>query len=213
MSDPIENDAARAAIAGGGPAGAEAAREMLKREFQHLRSGWWWFLLLGILLVVCGTAAIVFPALTLLTSFAAVVVLGVALMVSGAAMIVGAFWAGRWSGFLLQVLVGLFYLVCGLMITDAPGPSLAVLALFVASLFIVLGAFRVVAAFMIRFPQWGWALLNGVITLLAGLIIYRHFPQSALWVVGILVGVEMLFNGWSWIMLAMAIRGIPKEAE
>ena len=47
---------------------------------------------------------------------------------------------------------------------------------------------------MIRFPQWGWALLNGAITMLVGIIIYRQLPIDALWVVGLLVGVEMLFQ-------------------
>jgi uncharacterized membrane protein HdeD (DUF308 family) len=77
----------------------------------------------------------------------------------------------------------------------------------------VLGTFRALAALVIRFPQWGWALLNGAITLLAGLVIYRHLPYSAPWVVGLLVGLEMLLNGWSWIMLSTALRRIPKEVR
>jgi uncharacterized membrane protein HdeD (DUF308 family) len=54
-------------------------------------------------------------------------------------------------------------------------------------------------------------LFNGVITLLLGIVIYRHLRESFLWVIGILVGVELLLNGWSWIMLSLAIRKIPKE--
>jgi uncharacterized membrane protein HdeD (DUF308 family) len=83
---------------------------------------------------------------------------------------------------------------------------------FLAVSFIVMGAFRTLAALMIRFPQWGWALLNGVITLLAGIVIYRQLPLDALWVIGLLVGLEMLFNGWTWIMLACAIRRLPEQA-
>ena len=59
----------------------------------------------------------------------------------------------------------------------------------------MVGAFRTVAAFFVRFPHWGWAALNGVITFLLGVIIYRHFPESALWLIGVLVGVEMLLHG------------------
>jgi CRP-like cAMP-binding protein len=51
---------------------------------------------------------------------------------------------------------------------------------------------------LLRYPQWGWSLLNGVITLLAGIVIYRHFPESAIWVIGLLVGLEMLFSGWKY---------------
>jgi uncharacterized membrane protein HdeD (DUF308 family) len=86
------------------------------------------------------------------------------------------------------------------------------MAAFVAAFFIIVGIFRILAALVIRFPHWGWAMLNGVVTLLCGVIIYRHFAQSAVWVVGILVGLELLFHGWNWLMLSQAIRRIPAEA-
>ena len=54
-------------------------------------------------------------------------------------------------------------------------------------------------------------MFNGIITLLLGIVIYRHLLESALWVIGILVGMELIFNGWSWIMLALAVKKIPKE--
>jgi uncharacterized membrane protein HdeD (DUF308 family) len=182
----------------------------LREEFQHLKAHWWWFLLLGILLAVCGTIALIFPAVTIITSFAAVVVLGVMLMISGIATIIAAFWAGRWSGLLVQLLIGILYLVAGITIADAPERSAVILTLFLASLFIVAGVFRAVAALVIRFPHWGWTLLNGVVTLLMGIVIYRHFPEAALWVIGVLVGVDLVFQGWSWIMLATAIRSLPE---
>ena len=57
----------------------------------------------------------------------------------------------------------------------------------------------------------GLVLLNGLVTFLVGYVIYRQLPSDAPWVIGLLVGVEMLFHGWTWIMLAMAIRSLPKE--
>src|SRR5262245_18920623 len=111
-------------------------RPQLHEEFRHVRSHWWWFLLLGILLAVCGTAALTLPTLAVLTSFAVVVILGVALMLSGVATIVTSFWAGKWSGTLLQLLVVILYLVAGFAITDTPGQSAAMLTLFIAAMFI-----------------------------------------------------------------------------
>jgi uncharacterized membrane protein HdeD (DUF308 family) len=186
-----------------------SAVKPLERELGHLKSTWWCFFLLGILLVLCGTAALVFPALTVLTSFAVVVILGIALLVGGVATIITSFWVGKWSGTLLQLLVGILYVVAGFVITDTPVASAMTLTVFAAAFFIVVGAFRTLAAFVVRFPHWGWAALNGVITFLLGVIIYRHFPQSALWVIGVLVGVEMLFHGWMWIMLSLALRNVP----
>jgi uncharacterized membrane protein HdeD (DUF308 family) len=188
-----------------------ACQSGTKHELHHLRSGWCWFLLLGVLLVICGTAAVIFPALTVITSVVAIGVLGVILMIAGIATIIGAFWAGKWSGFLVQLLVGILYLVAGFMVTDRPLISVLFLTIFLAVSFMMMGAFRALAALVIRFPQWGWALLNGVITFLVGVVIYRHLPFDALWVVGLLVGLEMLFNGWTWIMLALAIRRLEKS--
>jgi uncharacterized membrane protein HdeD (DUF308 family) len=189
-----------------------ACNEQLRQEFRHLRRDWWWLFLFGILLVVCGTAAVISPAVTALTSLAAVVVLGVVLMIAGIATIITSLWAGKWSGMLVQLLVGILYVVLGFMITDKPVQSVMAMTLFVAAFCIVAGIFRVVAALSIRFPYWGWSLLNGMITFLLGVIIYHHFPQSAIWVLGLLIGLELLFNGWTWIMLSLAIKQIPEEA-
>jgi uncharacterized membrane protein HdeD (DUF308 family) len=199
------------------PCGCESSGvEQLRSEFQHLRSEWWWFLLYGILLVVCGTACVVFPALTVLTSFVAVVLLGMALIVGGIATIIAAFWGGRWSGLLLQVLVGVLYLVVGYTIMEAPWlKSVEALTLFVAAFFVVAGGFRILASLMMRFPFWGWSLLNGIVTFLLGVIIYRlynQFPPSAVWILGLLIGIEMLLNGWTWVMMSLAIKKIPARA-
>ena len=186
------------------------AEAVLKHELGHLRSSWCWMFSLGILLLLCGTTAIIYPVLS---SLAAVSVLGVVLIIGGVATIVGAFWAGKWSGLLVQLLVGILYVGAGFVVTDRPLISALLLTVFIAVSFIVMGTFRALAAMLIRFPQWGWALLNGVVTLLAGIVIYRQLPFDALWVVGLLVGLEMLFNGWTWIMLSLALRRLPAESR
>jgi uncharacterized membrane protein HdeD (DUF308 family) len=184
----------------------------IRHELSHMRDKWFWFFLLGILLVAGGTLAISYP---FVTSASVAIILGAILMVEGIATVVGAFWAGKWSAFLLHVLVGVLYVVAGFTITESPLESVAIMTLFIAAFLVVLGIFRIVAALTVRFPQWGWALLNGVVTLLAGLIIfrlYRNCPANAFWIIGLLVGLELLFNGWTWIMMALAIRNLPKEA-
>jgi uncharacterized membrane protein HdeD (DUF308 family) len=133
-------------------------------------------------------------------------------MVGGIATIVASVWAGKWSGTLVQMLVGILYLVVGFMITEEPIRAAATLTAFIAAFFIVAGAFRIIAALSVRFPLWGWALLNGIVTFLLGVVIYRNFPQNIFWVIGLLVGIEMLFHGWTWIMLSLAIRRIPAKA-
>jgi uncharacterized membrane protein HdeD (DUF308 family) len=197
--------------AAGRPAGLGDFAAGLRHELIHMRSHWLWFALLGALLVICGTAAIIFPHLTVITTFAATTVMGILLMLGGVATVISAFWAGRWSGLLLQLLVGILYIACGFVVTENPVVSALAITVFLAVSFIVLGTFRIIAALMLRFPQWGWALLNGVVTLLAGVVIYRQLPFDAFWVLGLLIGLEMLFNGWTWIMLALSLRSLPAE--
>ncbi len=187
------------------------ASPTIEHEFAHIGEHWWWFLLLGVLLAICGTLAIVFPPVMFGTSIAVPVVLGVLLMIGGVATIINSFWAGKWGGFLLQLLVGILYLACGFVFTENPFETAAFLTLFIAIVFIVMGVFRTVAALVIQFPQWGWALLNGVVTFLAGVVIYRAYPNDALWVIGLLIGLEMLFNGWMWIMLSLGLRHLHKR--
>jgi uncharacterized membrane protein HdeD (DUF308 family) len=179
---------------------------MVRHELHHVRSHWWCFLLLGVLLLVCGTSAIVFP---FLASVVAISFLSIILLVAGVATLVGSFWTGRWSGFLVSVLVGILYLAAGFVVSERPLLSIMMVTVYLAVSFMVMGMFRILAAMVIRQPQWGWTLLNGSVTFLLGLSIYRHLPLDAVWVIGLLIGLELLFSGWSWIMLSLEIRRIP----
>lgn len=181
----------------------------VRRELGHLRSHWWWLLVLGIVLLLAGGVAVIVPAATAMTSLAAVVFFGVLLMGVGASIIAASFWAGRWSGFLVQLLVGIVYFIAGLTIAELPGQSTILVTLLLATLFMIGGIFRAVAALTMRFPHWGWTLLNGVVTFVLGAAIYRHVAEASLWLIGTLIGVDMLLHGLSYIMLAVAIRRLP----
>jgi uncharacterized membrane protein HdeD (DUF308 family) len=184
-----------------------SAAEFVKHELHHVRKHWWWFLSLGILLLVCGILSIVFPAIS---SWAAITVLSIVLMVAGVATIIGSFWAGKWGGFLVQMLVGMIYVAASLVMQKDPLLTVAIITAYVAITFIVMGLFRILSTLVIRFPQWGWSLLNGCVTLLLGVVILRDFRQGDWWIIGLLVGIEMLFAGLSWIMLSLEIRKIPE---
>ena len=111
-----------------------------------------------------------------------------------------------------------FYAVAGFAITEAPAESVVLLTLMLAGFFIVVGGFRIVSALTEKYPQWGWALVNGIITLMLGLIIFRSFrqldePKRAVWIIGLLIGLELMFAGWTWIMLSFAIKKLPSIQE
>lgn len=193
-----------------------AVDEYRKHELSHLSQEWWCFLVTGVLLLVAGTFSIAYP---LFTSVGVVILIGAVLIISGIATIVSAFWAGKWSAFLVHILSGLLYLVAGFVITETPVASLAFLTLMLAGFFVVGGGFRIVTALVEKYHHWGWGLVNGIVTLMLGLIIFRAFrhlpdePDGVLWVIGLLVGLELLFNGWTWVMLSLAIRKLPQTDD
>src|SRR5262249_42102857 len=178
-------------------------------ELHHVRNQWWCFLLLGIALVVVGSFCIADP---FVPSLGSVVVLGFLLITAGILQVVSSFWAGKWSGMLLHMLIGVLYAVVGYMIIDAPGISMLLLTKFIAIFLIVSGVVRIASALFVRFQDWGWVLLNGGVTLLLGVIINRQLPEAALWVIGLFIGIEMLFNGWVWVMLALGLRAVARQS-
>lgn len=189
-----------------------AGRELMEQEFSHLRSEWLWLLLYGILLVLCGIVAIIFPAIS---TVAAMLILSIVLMIAGVATMIHSFWMGKWSGMLGQLFVGIIYLVLGIMIQSTPIATALAFTFILAAFFIVVGVFRVISSLVIRYPYWGWSLLNGIITFLLGVIIYRLYersPAESLWILGLLIGIEMLFHGWMWIVLSLGIKDLPKKA-
>lgn len=177
---------------------------------QSLRSKWGWFLALGIVLIVLGVISLTAPLLVTLTT---VMLFGLLLVIGGGAEFLSAFWASKWSGFFVLVFGGLLRLVVGIIMLEHPGPAAAGITLMLAVLLIVGGLVRIVISVTQRYPQWGWTALNGVVAFLLGVVIWREWPTASLWVIGTFVGVDLLFNGWSWVMLALAIRKFPQVAS
>jgi uncharacterized membrane protein HdeD (DUF308 family) len=177
-------------------------------ELQELRRNWGWFLVLGIGLILLGTLAI---GASCIATLATVWTFGILILIGGVVEIAGSFRAQRWSGFFLHVLAGVLYLVVGFFMLAHPVEAAAGLTLMLAALFLAGGLFRIILSLSHRFPGWGWTLLNGVITLLLGILIWRRWPEASYWVIGLFMGIELIFAGWSWVMLALAVRNVPKE--
>jgi uncharacterized membrane protein HdeD (DUF308 family) len=171
-----------------------------------LRGNWLWFVILGVALIVLGMAAI---SSAVIASLAVAVFIGVLMLMSGAAEILGAFWTRGWTGFFLHLLTGLLAIVIGLFFLRAPLNALLALTLLVAAFLMVGGIFKIIAALSFRFAAWGWPLLSGVIDLLLGIMIWMEWPGSGLWVIGLFLGINMLFRGVHWIALGLALRAMP----
>lgn len=167
-------------------------------------TSWWGALLLGILLVVAGI--FVLGDVVLATVISAIL-FGVVLLIAGAAEIFQAFSAPHWRGFLLRLLIGALYIVCGLMLVMDPLASSVVLTLIFAVGLIASGVVRMFQAF--QYWQWAGGLLlaSGIVGILAGLVILNKWPVSGLWVIGLVIGVDLLLHGIWWIALGWRLSG------
>jgi uncharacterized membrane protein HdeD (DUF308 family) len=171
---------------------------------------WGWFLALGIVLILAGLAAIAFP---LAGTIVAKVFLGWLFLVAGIVMVIHAFQAPGWQGFLWELLVGLLYVIAGGYLAFFPFAGLITLAIVLAVLFIAEGIFEVIQAFRVRPHEgWFWLLLSGLAALAVGVLIAIDLPGSAVWALGLLVGINLLFSGWSYIFLALAGRRAHEAA-
>jgi len=181
-------------------------------EFQVLHRHWFWFMALGLAMLVLGAFAVGWACIVTLT-VTATWIFGFLLLLSGIMEIVNAFSAEQWKGKLLHLLIGVLYVLVGVMVVDQPAEAAVGLTLLIALFLMIGGIFRMVFAISQRFPGWGWVLLNGVVSLMLGVLVYKQWPTSGLWLIGLFVGLELIFNGAAWVMLALSVRKPPATAE
>lgn len=163
-----------------------------------------WFTFLGIALIVAGVLAIIFP---FAGGLAVEVWVAVALTISGIAQIIHAFGARQWQGFLLGLIVGLLYLAAGVILWLNPIRGIVTLTVFLAAVMFVDGILRSIMAFQLR-PMAGWPLLlaGGILGIIVAIMIWRQLPISAFWVIGLLLGVNLIFSGIAFTSLARSAR-------
>lgn len=164
---------------------------------------WWRFALLGAGLLLLGL--FVLGHLTAAT-IASAIVFGAALLIGGAIQIWQAFSTREWGGFLLNLALGLLYLIFGLVLIANPVAASFALTLVFAAFLIASGVVR----FVLAWRYWqilGWLLvLSGAVAILAGGVILSGWPTSGLWVLGLILGIDFVMHGVWWIVFAFALR-------
>lgn len=166
-------------------------------------TSWWGAVLLGAVFIFAGIFVL---GDVVLATVISTIVIGLMVLVAGAAEILHAFSAPHWRGFLLRLLIGALYGVAGLMLLRNPLGASVILTLVFAVSLIASGVVRVFQAFQ----YWRWSggllLLSGIVGILAGLVILLKWPVSGLWVLGFLVGIDLLLHGIWWISLGIRLR-------
>lgn len=163
-----------------------------------------WFTILGIVLVIVGVLAIAFP---LFTTIVAKTFLGWLFLIGGVVQVVQAFYTQKWSEFLFNLLIGVLYVIVGGWLAFFPFTGIITLTIILAALFIVEGVLEIGMSMRIR-PRdgWVWMLISGIIAIAAGVLVFAGLPSTAEWAIGLLVGINILASGFSYIFLASAAK-------
>jgi len=158
----------------------------------------------GVLLIVFGMVAIGSP---FLAAVAVNVAIAWLIVLAGVVHVMLAFRAHGGGSMIWKLLVGLAYLIFGAYLIVHPLLGVASLTLVLASLFLVEGVLDIILFFRMR-PMGGssWVLVDGIVTLLLGLMIYTQWPSSSAWAIGTLVGVSMIVSGVTRVMMSLAVR-------
>lgn len=140
-----------------------------------------------------------------MATVASVFVVGIMMLVAGIAELINAFQMKSWGRFILWLLLGALYIVAGFTVLQNPLFAAAVLTLTLGIALIAAGIMRFVLAFSMKVGM-AWMMLSGAITVLLGLVIVAHWPFSSLYILGLFLGVDLVFAGVGRIALGLGLR-------
>jgi uncharacterized membrane protein HdeD (DUF308 family) len=173
---------------------------------QSIREHWKLFLAEGIILVILGIIGIIVPPIATL---AVEIFVGWLLLISGIAGLITTFGARHAPGFWWSLLSALLGIAAGAVLLLWPVSGIVSLTILLIAFFIIEGVISIMYAVEHKRElsgQWGWMLVSGIIDLVLAAIIFAGLPWTAVWALGLLVGINMLFGGSALIAMAMHAR-------
>ena len=177
-----------------------------------VRKHWRALLIEGVLLVILGLAAIIIPSVA---SIAVTVLIGGLFLIGGLVELALLIWTQRTPGFWWSLLSAVLAAGIGIIMLARPVQGTLTLTLLLSAYFAAEGVVTIMYALLHRrepATRWGWLIASGILDLVVGGLIIAALPGSALWAVGLLVGIDLMFGGFALIRMALAgrkIDGIP----
>jgi uncharacterized membrane protein HdeD (DUF308 family) len=176
-----------------------------------LRAKWGWIVALGVVYTVAGFIALGSVAMA---TVASVLVVGVMMIIAGIAELVYAFQIKSWGKFLVWALLGVLYIVAGFLTFENPLFAAVLLTLLLGASLVVSGIVRIFLAFNMKSEMpWVWVAFSGVITLLLGLLILARWPVNSVYILGLFLGIDLIFAGAGWIGLGLGLHRAPAQPQ
>lgn len=176
---------------------------------EAISSNWGWMLALGIIMLVLGIIGI---GATFTMTVVTVTFFGFLVLIGGAAQFVDAIRFRDVKNPIAGILIALLYIAVGYIMVRNPMLASATLTLFIAWALVAIGIMRIYVAFRMRgVSGWIWTLIGGIAAIVLGIMILNNWPESGLWVIGMFVSIELIFNGWSMIMISLAAKKMGQQ--
>ena len=176
-----------------------------------MRAKWGWIVALGTIYVLVGLIALYS---VVMATVASVFVVGIMMLIAGVAEVINAFQVKSWGKFFLWILLGVLYILAGLVTFENPLLAAALLTLVLGAALVASGIMRIILAFnMKEGTPWIAVVFSGVVTFLLGLIILAHWPVSSLYILGLFLGIDLVFAGDGWRDMMPAVPKAMKRAK
>lgn len=183
----------------------EAAAQVMREAMREtVRRHSLWYLVQGALMVLAGILALVYP---IISAVAVIVLLGWLLIISGVVQGISLIGARHVPHFWLQLISVVLSVVVGVLFLRNPGEGLLTVTLLLIVFFMVEGMSKVIFSLTIRpFPNWGWVLASGIVGILLALYLWASLPVTAIWLLGVLLGIQLICEGAALGYLAWKVR-------
>lgn len=170
---------------------------------QHLRHRWGWFVAVGAIVAVLGVAALI---LVVSATIASVYTIAIFMIIAGGAEIVFGHNARSWGRFFLWVIGGIAYIIIGAFALAQPLMAATVFTLALGAAMLIMGAIRIYIGSHLGPGMRGGVIFGGIVTAIVGLVIILGWPTNSFIVLGLLLGIDLLFWGVSWIVLGLRMK-------
>ncbi len=187
------------------PAPPNSAGGSLGEGLKALHAKWGWIVALGIIFMIAGVIAL---GSVVMATVSAIYVIGIMMIMGGAAELIAAFGVKDWKRAAFWGLLGVLYVAAGIIAILNPFAAASILTLMLGAALVVGGVLRIFLAFAMRSAgkPWGWVVLSGLVSLLLGFMIIAQWPASSFFVLGIFLGIDLIFIGSGWISMGLALK-------
>jgi len=174
-------------------------------SIKALRAKWGWIVALGVIFMIAGVIAL---GSVVAATESAVLIVGIMMIMAGVAEIIAAFNVKDWGKAIFWGLLGVLYVAAGIIAIMNPFAAATILTLFLGIALIAGGVVRMFLAWHMREAgkPWGWIVVSGIISVLLGAMIIAHWPYSSFYVLGIFLGIDLIFIGSSWLTIGLALK-------